>query len=508
MGPLLFTSLLAVAATAEPYPLANVRFEGNLVLDDTYYRSTLLEWGYGRQISLKPRIVAKRLQRHLRRKGYTLAVVRAQAHDSLVVFRVDEGRLAKVVFIGRGSVRTLQLQLLVSLPGDVFHRDTLEEQLEMVRLELEIDSRYEIIRTGREHEGMQFDDLLDTRPPRFELHIHLAHPSSNAGLRAHIHIGGTDGLKLGASYGDGSLMLDDDRWRIRLDVAGNRFIDPDGSGSTYGFSRGIVDARWYTPPFARKMMRSFFWLYSDFMVRQRPLEDIDFYRWVRTGLIGNISLEWRRGQMVALGFGGEQRSLVDIDQPADVLNPLDTFSQWRAVAVLQTDITFDARNRRRDRHHKLAAELRFLVDGDRKQQGVATWDYTLVTEFGWHDLWLRSRGAALVGDYQIMDEEPLKRHVRAAFGQVYGPRMASLSTEFRFSLWRDLVKVSTYLDGATYDPSRHGTDRARIRVALGAGIGINVLFLDFVQTDFYWGGGWLSNNTWDQGITLRLKKAY
>ena len=47
-----------------------------------------------------------------------------------------------------------------------------------------------------------------------------------------------------------------------------------------------------------------------------------------------------------------------------------------------------------------------------------------------------------------------------------------------------------------------------MRAALGAGIGINVLFLDFVQTDFYWGGGWLSDNTWDQGITLRLKKAY
>jgi hypothetical protein len=504
---LLFLSLIA-GTTAEPYPLARVRFEGNLVLNDNTYRSLLLEWGYGRQLLLKPRVAARRLQRHLRRRGYTLAEVRAQNRDDLVVFRVDEGRLGKVIIFGRDTARTLQLKLRMSLPGNVFHRATVEQQLATIRTDFGIDSRYQLVRTGREHDGLQFDDLIESSPPRFELRIHAASGEWDDGLHARLHVGDADGVTVGISYGKHALFSDGDRWRVRAEAAGNRFESSDGSGDVYDFSRGILDARWFTAAFADDAMRSFFWMYGDFMVRGRPLEGIDFYRWVRTGVLANVSLEWQRGRMVALGLGGELRALVSIDQPGDQIAALEPFSQWRAAAVLQTELVFDPNNSRLDRRHELDAELRYLIDGAAEQQAGAAWRYRTVIELGWNDLWLYSRGAVLLGDYRIMDEEPLRHHVRSVFGQVFAPRLLSGGSEYRISLWRDLFKLSAYLETALYDPSRFSTDRAVVRLAVAAGVGINLLLLDFVQADLYWGGGWLSNNTWDQGVSLRLSKAY
>jgi hypothetical protein len=501
----------AVAGTGEAYPLANVRFVGNVVFENAYYRAALLEWGYGNKRPLRPPLAAKRLQRMLQRRGFLIANVQAQSVGGHIVFHIDEGRLAKVVIMGRGSVRTLQLQLVVSLPHNVYNQELLEKQLDDIQREHGIQSAYELVPATRDHQDFQIDALFDdARPPGFELHIHLASSRWDDGLKLHVTVRGADGLGLGTSYGDHGLLVGNDQWRIRVDAAAKWFRETSSEQAGIGLSRSVFDARWYTPPLFRNRFRPFLWTYADYLVRQRPMEGVEFYRWFRGGALLNLGLQWSDNMMVALGFGAEYRMLIDVDHPDTNSELLKEFQEIRGTSVLQTELIFDPRNPRRDRHHHLNIETRLLVLSSETEVDylAARWQYQYVREIGWHDLWLRSRALGLLGGFEIMDEEPINQHVRGVFTDVYSARVASGSIEFRFSLWRDLLKLSTYFDAAVYQASPFGPPGQAVQAAFASGVGINFLLLDFAQFDIYYGAGYATNYRWDHGLAARIKKAY
>src|SRR5437660_1386465 len=78
-------------------------FHGNVAMVEDVYRS-VLELPPGMKATPdNAHSVATRLRRFLRRAGYSLATVRARAEASHIVVDVDEGRLDKTIFLGRGA---------------------------------------------------------------------------------------------------------------------------------------------------------------------------------------------------------------------------------------------------------------------------------------------------------------------------------------------------------------------------------------------------------------------
>ncbi len=510
MGLVVFATCLLFGAPAdEPYPLAEVRFVGNVALEDSYYRARLLEWGYGSLEPLIPKRAAKRLEDHLYRNSYTLARVAAETKDGRVIFHIDEGRLAKIAFFGGGTGRTVQLQLLMSFPKDVFNRRLLNEYQETFRTKLGVRFKYEVVEQEREHKGMQLGTIIDgTTAPRHELHIYLEQSPFDDGWIFHLDINSTDGVLLGLSYGDHALFFKKDEWRLRVDVGANFFRETPTFDSRVGLSRGVMDARWHTPPFWRDRLRTFVWAYGDYLVRQRPLEEIDFYRWVRTGGLINLGFEWKRGQNLAIGVGGELRTVPFLQQPPDAARPISAFSEWRLLSVLQSELIFDVDNPRDDRHHQLEGYAKYFRNADGKDQWALFWEYQFVHEIGWHDFWVKSRGTALAGDFGIMDEDRVSQHIRALFPLDFSPRIFGVSGEFRYSVWRDIFKLAVFVDSTVYEPTRFGTVIEPVRFATGAGGGVCMLLLDSGQIDVYYGGGWVSDDRWYHAIAMEIRKAY
>lgn len=500
--------LLGAAAADEPVRLAELDFEGHVVFASAYYRAALADAGFGDQ-PFQLKAAARQLQRLLRRNGYTIAQVRVALRDGRPVLVIDEGRLARIVFIGANTVRTLQLQLTVSLPQDVFNKEVLLPQLANIQRDLGLRCQYEIVRTGREHEGLQLDELFDAgTPARFELRIRFSQPAFREGWLLHSTYNMADGLRLGTSYGATGLFFDRDAWRVRADVGGKRFLDVERDSGWYGLSRAIVDLRWYTPPFGDRDLRTFAWVYGDYLVRQRIREQLEAYRWFRGGALANVAYAWNDNLEVAIGLGGEERSLIDVDQPADAARRFARFDEWRLITALQNDLLFDPKTVRRDRHHQLHLELRYLRSANGDNQGWGELSYQKVFELGWHELWLRAHGVGLVGAFPIMDEEPVNRHVRGVFPEDFTPRILAASVEFRFSLLRDLAMLSAYADAAGFAPTPFGDRAPPVRGAFAGGLGVHALVLDFIQVDVYYGAGIMTDGRFDHGLAGRLIKAY
>jgi hypothetical protein len=328
------------------------------------------------------------------------------------------------------------------------------------------------------------------------------------GWNLHLTANGADGLRLGTSYGDRGLLFRSDVWRARVDVGGKRFTDADGTHPWFGLARAFSDVRWYTPPFGGSDLRTFIWFYGDYLVRQRPREQIDAYSWFRGGVLANVAYTWGDGREVAFGLGGEQRSLLEVEQPTAPARRFARFGEWRLVSALQGDLVLDPGNIRRDRHHQLHAELRFYRNADGENQGWGEATYQKVIELGWHDLWLHAHGMGLIGAFPLMDEEPINRHVRGVFSKDFSPRIAAASVEFRFSLVRDVAKLSAYFDAAAYEPSPFAGRAPPVRGAFAGGLGAHALILDFMQADLYYGIGVLTNGRVDHGLAGRLVKAF
>src|SRR6185369_5706661 len=105
--------------------------------------------------------------------------------------------------------------------------------------------------------------------------------------------------------------------------------------------------------------------------------------------------------------------------------------------------------------------------------------------FGWHDLWVTSRGYVTWYQTSFHDEQSLGEFTRGTFGGDFVRRAASVSAEFRFSLTRDVLKLSIFSDAALYTEVNRLLDRGPVHVAVSVGPGAHLLLEGIVQVDFY-----------------------
>src|SRR4051794_1610008 len=221
----LTAALIAAIASAALPPDAFVRFHGNRALPDEVYLAALQLPDDAAANEETAQRIHDELQAFLYRAGYDLADVSTRVSGELIDVDISEGRLEKIVFRGKLSLKTIRFKLLLDLPQEVFNRPLLEREMRELSLKLDIDRVwYELVPTREvKHIGPQVEnlgeiqghELVHPREP-YELHVSFNDPEWWTGLGVDLRSGYFDGLELGPNYQGKSLIFEDDRWRTAI----------------------------------------------------------------------------------------------------------------------------------------------------------------------------------------------------------------------------------------------------------------------------------------------------
>jgi hypothetical protein len=459
----------------------------------------------------------------LHRAGYTLATVDGRVEGAFVVLTINEGLLEKVVFRGRLTFQMIRLKLALELPHEVFNKPYLEQRLSDLSKQLNIDPPdFELMPTQLvQHVGPQVDSLgpLGTiqgatlmRPQQeYELHVFFAERDWSTGPGLDIRVSYFDGLELGINYQGKSLLFDDDRWRVALmGGAGVRQAIPNKAYYVYP-SRIFAEAQYFTPAIAR-IVRTFLWLDSEALARQRADLGFENYYSTDTQISANIQVQPQEAVNIFIGFGVQHFSIFGERAPAGSPAIDSVFDQrWRGFVRLGLDLVFDNGNDRWDRRHALSVEARLwsnFAQLDKVNFTQVRLSYQKVVTFGWNDLILRANGTWLAGDVLFPFEQPLGENLHGVFGDVFVRTAGGGHGEFRLSLTRDLYKVGAFVEVAGYGQLDRVTGKQLPRFGTAFGPSFHALVEGMFQMDIAVSFGLLSTGRFNTGLYATLIKVF
>jgi hypothetical protein len=521
--------LLAALLAAEPTPVLDapnrprVVFAGNRVITDDVYLS-MLRLGDDFVANADTAATIERTLAHfLRDSGYELSSVHAVAHDNQIDVGINEGRLEKVVWRGRLTVKTLRFTFAIEIPHETFNRPSLDRQVAKLSHDLGIEKVWFVLvpTAVLNHVGPQLEnlpairgiELLHEREP-WELHFFFSENEWDTGIGVDLRSGYTDGLEVGLNYQGKGALFEDDRYRVAASggVGLRRRIDDDRLYPA--FSRAMGEGRWYSPTLIADL-RPFVWLRGDYLERQRRDLGLENYQAGTVSGSVHIQHEPRPGLRISAGAGAQWQRIWSLEPAPDVTVPptVGPSERLRAFFEINTELVFDPSNNRTDRRHLFTAQaVQFRAStGADPWFGYANYRYQQVISFGWHDLWLRTKGRALWSDISFHDEESVGEFTHGAFGDLFIRRAANASGEFRFSVTRDLFKVSLFHEVFVFGEVDRTTGHEITRVGTAIGPGFHALIEGMFQLDIYGSFGLLSgskNLRFDAAVTALLLKVF
>jgi hypothetical protein len=516
-------------------------FRGNLVFNDFVYRALLgLNLGAG-PIALTPdadaaRRVRGRLGSFLRSAGYELATVKVQVEDGRLAADVDEGQLDQIVVLGVGGWDSVRFHIDLDLPQDVYNRPLVDERLArlcpkygLLRCTATLVEKVPPPTTALEQQTAEtLEQVGGTLVPRelirqarsHELRIKLEEPPQHTGLWPALDVGGADGVRLGLNgYLEGRPL--EGGWsEIKLRAGFNLRSHLDGGGESVVFTRAIAEARSRLPAVSDGQLRGAYALLADVVSRQRSDLGLDTYYQARleAALAADLT---PRGRELELGAGfGVRRNfifgerIVGTPDPVVASTPGDLFRPF-LLFFLRSDLS--PAELRYDRHHQLDLSLRLRTAGLGGGTSGTGSNSEFATELrwqryfglGWHEAWLRLHGQGRIGDTLFTDEDTLSSDLRGALGDTWLRSGATLLGEFRYSLVRDLLKVSAFTAGSVFGKIDDRITHAETaRGAFAFGLGLHGLALTVVSIDFYGSFGWTSEGHFSPGLSLEIHEAY
>jgi hypothetical protein len=512
-----------------------VHIHGNRVMPEEVYRSALELEDDAPRDSSTAGYIQETLYKFLVKGGYELASVAASVTPDGIDVRVDEGQLEKIVFTGRLTFDTLRFRLELFIDQDVFNRPALDRQIRELsaRIGLKV-VRWALVPSDHpDHLGPQLESLgaLDAfgqlaiihaqRP--YELWFFFQESDWATGPGVDLRSGYIDGLEIGLNY----MGVGPAETRFRVAASG-------GVGLRYriedhvmyaGFSRGLLEARWYS----RKIGPARFgaWFTADFLSRQRKDLDVEDYHQTDAVAGADVTFTFIEGLTLVAAVGTQWTKVFDITptpKGPDLTKVPPPSERVLGFGEVRGEWVIDPRNPRWDRQHRLDLGFRYYVGTPidlvlKPGQGLIQYGwfyehYQKVFEFGWHDFWLKSHGRFAFGDIQFQDEENLGEYLRGVFG-TFERKSGNLEFEFRFSVNRDIIKLSFFSQlGAWGEITDRTNGIETLRFGAAVGPGFHALILGMFQMDLYASAGFrtpllgVHDNPFALGLVALLNKTF
>jgi hypothetical protein len=531
---------VAVVPLPAERPREPVVFRGNVLFNPFVYRALLDLPTEDGPLPLTPdgnsaRRLKARLGGFLRSAGYELAQVSVSVEDGRLVAAIDEGQLDQIVVLGVGGWDSVRFHIDLDLPQDVYNRKLLDERL------LVLCPKYGLLRCSAtlvekvpppegalaQQTAERLEQVGGPLVPRelvrqartHELRILLEPPPQHTGFWPVLDIGGPDGVKLGANgYLEGR-PLPGGWTELQLRAGGNLRNHLDGSGDSVVFTRATAEARARLPTTSEGQLRGAFGLLADLTSRQRGDLGLDSYFQARfeAALVADLT---PRGREIELGAGlGLRRNLIFGEKRVGTVDPVvsatpDDLLRPFLLFFARSDLSPD--ELRFDRHHRLDLMMRLRTAGLGSGTGSGT-GAEVATEarwqryfgFGWNEAWARFHGLGRLGDSLYTDEEALSGDLRGALGDTSVRSSATLLTEFRYSLIRDLLKVSAFGAGSVFGRLRDRvTHEEEVQGAVALGLGLHGLVWTVLSVDLYASFGWTTDGRFSPGLSLEVHEAY
>lgn len=508
-------SFTVTATAALDHVLASDRIlvRGNVVLPTQVYRSLVQlpdRWPPTREALDR---AARGLRLFLIDAGYLLARVQAKREDDQVVFYVDEGRLERLTFPGKVGLGALRLQLELDLPGSVFNKPSLDEQLLRFAKDYQLQVReYRLVPAESAKGGVQLSSLMEVRgvpvlPEQglFELQIFTVEPELPPGLHLELDGRPADGLRARLKYRFQSLVFDDDRLEPSAEV-GVRAQDFLGAPKTRRkLSRLAVGLIAYSPRIKDVPVRVLVWPEVRWHSRQRLDLEIQTYDFLFVDPRLLLMIVVSEHLELYLGGGVEYQRLLTLERTGTT--PLvEPFAALQPFLSLKGEMRLGGDITRLDQQHQFELELRqvLALHGDWRSQARGGWSKTF--PLGFDELRVGLSGMAVFGRVAFTDEDRVGDALRGGlFGEeIYCDGVATAALEFRWSLFRELYKVGVFHDGAVC----HSGIDDRWRVADAFGISFHALLLNTFRLSISVAQGFASGGRSDQGLSLALSQVF
>lgn len=501
-----------------------LRFRGNKVLPEEMYRNALQLPSGSEPDPATALYIEETLYGFLVKSGYELATVGAVLTKDGIDVQIDEGQLEKVVFTGRLTFNTLRFRLELFIDQEVFNRPALERQIAVLSKKIGLPVvRWSLVPTPNpNHMGPQIETLgaiegiqfLHARK-RYELWFFFEEKEWDSGLGIDLRSGYIDGLEVGLNYQ--GMGLYGDRWRVAASGGMGLRWRIDDHTLYPGFSRAYAEGQWFSQKYFERL-RWGVWLNGNLLSRQRWDLDVEDFREANASLSMHVTIDLSQSAKLVPTLGVQWRRVYDIKETPrwdERLVPEHNQRLW-AFAELLAEWVVDPENQRWDRRHKLELGARWYFGRalDPVPAGAPTFvsygwlteRYQKVFEFGWHDLWLKTRARVLFGDSQFQDEENVGEVLKGVFGGTFVRKAGNVGAEFRFSLNRDVLKLSFFTEVAAFgevcrlenpvinpdftgdrgacriNPNKNGEV---FRLGFSAGPGIHALIQGMFQIDIY-----------------------
>ncbi len=508
-----------------------IRFHGNLALpDEVYFAIIELPETAAADEQTAEAIVAQ-IESFLGKAGYVMARIDVKVSDKIEI-TIDEGQVSRVVFRGKGTLKSIQGKSMLDIPHNIFNKPWLERQLRTLEKSLNlIKATYELVPVKKsEEDAIDFETieslgllkpLIDFKEKGdYELHIFLDRSANYKRYLLKLGANKEDGLIIRTGYGSQGWFFEDDRLNFYTNLGGANYEPLDGGDKYLKLALLQSGVQWYAPTLLGNV-RPLLWFGADMQSRQRFDLDIESYRWLRWRASVNADIKATKTLKIIVGGGIQRRDLtqvVHLSLPSDTLQ----HSDWGAFFAGNLRWTFSRDLMRLDRDHSLFIEARLIPKAVLNTSWRLRWSWQKWFTYGWSGLLLAAKGTALGGETLFTQDEAVGgKYLRGVFGRMFYVRKVGAGTiEYRFSLKRDIISLGLFLDLAAFEPTQGQVGRQILKqfgspVVFGGAVGAGTHFLISgmfqLSINFAYGATFSGNpadNQRSKGLALKLMKAF
>jgi hypothetical protein len=443
------------------------------------------------EVSAVKRIVALYVKH-----GYTQARCWSRIDsDGVIRIHVDEGVMARVVFVGVGAYRGMVYRIDLNLPGDVFNAKVLDGALAELKGRFGFSvATYSVVET---------EYLLPTplgyRAPVRELRIVVVSPE-RYGWGFDLSSDSIWGPVLRGRFGYGSLLLEKDLFNTELKIAVpyRRFLFD--VAPQLNWVNGEWEIGYRMPPFASGHLAPQIDGAISVSHFSRLILNVHSGFVLRTSAVPSIAILFRPLLDASIGLGIEYYHLFGVvkataTEASTLANTVpveispDDQGLLRFTLPLVVELHFSPGVLREDLRDELWIEIRnsFAPSGSwlgsMDLQGRGVWG------LGAHLLMVKYRGILQTGDVRFFDDTPLAgNYMRAFFDSRYWVREAvQIEVAFRVAVWRDSLLLGVFNDLALFADRSYG--KPVFAAADAAGPSLHFFLFDRFACDFYYGFG-------------------